>query len=147
LNSAFANISSQPPSNAGISWRVGMNWGVAAVMPVAHLCVRHARQSLVLSTHFHPLLNGLTSGLAYTLVFLNQTCEPRMAIISSAVKRTKPSDQSDVQQGLVLLADPLPWEALDQLPAPEGLAGGPPPVWLALDEVQDPVRRDSVLIL
>ena len=40
----------------------------------------------------------------------------------------------------MLLADPLPWEALDQLPAPEGLAGGPPPVWLALDEVQDPVR-------
>ena len=40
----------------------------------------------------------------------------------------------------MLLADPLPWEALDQLPAPQGLAGGPPPVWLALDEVQDPVR-------
>jgi len=40
----------------------------------------------------------------------------------------------------VLLADALPWEALDQLPAPEGLVGGPPPVWLALDEVQDPVK-------
>ena len=45
----------------------------------------------------------------------------------------------------MLLADPLPWEALDQLPAPESLSGGPPPVWLALDEVQDPVRL-SVLM-
>ena len=43
-------------------------------------------------------------------------------------------------QGLVLVAQPLAWEALDQLPAPESLPSRPPPVWLALDEVQDPVR-------
>ena len=40
----------------------------------------------------------------------------------------------------MLIAEPLAWEALDQLPAPESLPSGPPPIWLALDEVQDPVR-------
>ena len=56
------------------------------------------------------------------------------------------TDHCGALQGLVLLADQLPWEALDQLPAPESLPSGPPPVWLALDEVQDPVRILAVRV-
>ena len=45
-------------------------------------------------------------------------------------------------QGLVLDASELQWEELDRMGDTAQLtaAGGPPPVWLALDEVQDPVR-------
>ena len=63
------------------------------------------------------------------------------------MERIRSPDLHNARQGLVLLAYPLPWEALDQLPAPEGLTGGPPPVWLALDEVQDPVRPASGVML
>jgi len=42
-------------------------------------------------------------------------------------------------QGLVLDCSPLGWVEMDVLPPTVGLPPGPPPVWLALDEVQDPV--------
>ena len=45
-----------------------------------------------------------------------------------------------VMQGLVLLCTPLEWERMDSMPPVAGLPEGPHPVWLALDEVQDPVR-------
>ncbi len=61
------------------------------------------------------------------------------------------------RQGLVLDVSPLEWSPLDEFPAAEqvmaaaaaaGLAQGrraPPPVWLALDEVVDPVSGWLVL--
>lgn len=42
-------------------------------------------------------------------------------------------------QGLMLDCDPLEWEALERLPAVADVAQQPPPCWLALDEVCDPV--------
>jgi len=39
----------------------------------------------------------------------------------------------------VLDCSPLGWVEMDVLPPTVGLPPGPPPVWLALDEVQDPV--------
>lgn len=42
-------------------------------------------------------------------------------------------------QGLVLDCTPLEWEPLERLPPADTFPTGPPPVWLALDEVQDPV--------
>ena len=44
-------------------------------------------------------------------------------------------------QGLVLNCSPLEWQPLDAFAGVSGLPGGSlPPVWLALDEVTDPVR-------
>ena len=45
-------------------------------------------------------------------------------------------------QGLVLDCSPLGWEPLDEFPAANTVApndGGRPPLWLALDEIGDPV--------
>lgn len=45
-------------------------------------------------------------------------------------------------QGLVLDCSPLEWEPLDEFPAADSVAGtdgSRPPVWLALDEIGDPV--------
>jgi hypothetical protein len=39
----------------------------------------------------------------------------------------------------VLDCSPLEWEALERLPPADSFPPGAPPVWLALDEVQDPV--------
>ena len=44
-------------------------------------------------------------------------------------------------QGLVLDCTPLDWEALERLPPADSFPPGAPPVWVALDEVQDPVRH------
>lgn len=41
----------------------------------------------------------------------------------------------------MLDCSPLEWEALEQLPPADSFPPGAPPVWLALDEVQDPVSR------
>ena len=43
----------------------------------------------------------------------------------------------------MLLCGPLEWERMDAMPSPGTLPEGPPPIWLALDEVQDPVSRPS----
>lgn len=50
-------------------------------------------------------------------------------------------------QGLVLDASALEWEELDRLPDATQIsaAGGRPPVWLALDEVQDPMNFGAAL--
>jgi tRNA G18 (ribose-2'-O)-methylase SpoU len=44
-------------------------------------------------------------------------------------------------QGLVLDCSPLDWEALERLPPADSFPPGAPPVWVALDEVQDPVSH------
>jgi 21S rRNA (GM2251-2'-O)-methyltransferase len=53
-------------------------------------------------------------------------------------------------QGLVLDASPLDFEALEAFPEAGAVWGpgseGPPPVWLCLDEVMDPVSHVSLLL-
>lgn len=39
----------------------------------------------------------------------------------------------------MLLCAALEWERMDAMPSRSALPQGPPPIWLALDEVQDPV--------
>lgn len=48
-------------------------------------------------------------------------------------------------QGLVLLAESLSQPVLDKLPQAEGDPSRPAPVWLALDEVQDPQNLGALL--
>eukprot|EP00951_Prasinocladus_malaysianus_P030707 scaffold290637_cov17-Prasinocladus_malaysianus.AAC.1 len=48
-------------------------------------------------------------------------------------------------QGLMLDCGPLDWEVLDQFPAPPAYDGAAPPLWLALDEIMDPVRPIATL--
>jgi hypothetical protein len=47
-----------------------------------------------------------------------------------------------MSQGLVLDCTPLEWEPLEEFPDAQHVTpvhGGRPPVWLALDEIEDPV--------
>lgn len=53
-------------------------------------------------------------------------------------------------QGLMLDCSQLDWEPLEDFPPAENSAltdGGRPPVWLALDEIGDPVRTFTCAML
>ena len=53
---------------------------------------------------------------------------------------SRAADLAHLAQGLVLDCGPLPWVPLDSFPAPEARSSTLRlPVWLALDEVTDPV--------
>ena len=65
------------------------------------------------------------------------------ACVSLAASAVFPCRSLRAMQGLVLDCSPLQWVGMDVMPpAPEAEQEQPPrwPVWLALDEVTDPVR-------
>ena len=69
-------------------------------------------------------------------------------LIASATRRDR-QRRGDIDsarhQGLVLLAEPAMTPSLQTLPAAAVADGASPPLWLALDELQDPQNLGSIL--
>ena len=70
-------------------------------------------------------------------------CHP-LVVAGIAAASTQPG-KACAPQGLVLDCSPLQWAAMSRFPdAPttlQSMPAGALPVWLALDEISDPVRR------